>query len=96
MNDNQFCFGNYSTPDRPLNKLNQAEDFILKQGSLNRMNYVMKEGESAKENVLPSSFAITQFHIVFLYPTNMTVVSMISQQIVYSLNQHKDLLMREI
>jgi hypothetical protein len=42
------------------------------------MNYMMKEGDSTRENVLPTSFAMTQFHICFLYQTNMTVVSMIS------------------
>ena len=96
MNDNQFCYGNYSSAERPLSTLNRADDFILKQAGLQRMNYVMKEGETPKENILPSSFAMTQFHIVFLYPTNMTVVSMISQQIVYSFNQNKELILREI
>jgi len=97
MNDNQFCFGSYSTAQKPLSQLSRAEDFILKQGSLNKMNYVMKDqGETPKENMLPNSFAITQFHIVFLYPQNMTVVSMISQQIVYSYNQQNELILREI
>jgi hypothetical protein len=29
---------------------------------------------------------ITQFHIIFVYPTNLTVLSSITQEIVYSRN----------
>ncbi len=36
------------------------------------------------ENVLPHSFAVTQFHIVYMYPRNITVLSKISKEIVYS------------
>ena len=36
------------------------------------------------ENQLPHSFAITQFHIVYMYPRNITVLSKISREIVYS------------
>lgn len=32
----------------------------------------------------PVSFMITQFHIIFVYQTNLTVLSTISQEIVYS------------
>jgi len=34
----------------------------------------------------PVSFMITQFHIIFVYPGNLTVLSNISQEIVYSRN----------
>ena len=36
------------------------------------------------ENLLPHSFAITQFHIIYMYPKNITVLSKISREIVYS------------
>ena len=36
------------------------------------------------EDEIPASFAITMFHIVFMYPTNITVVSKHSGQVVFN------------
>jgi len=36
------------------------------------------------ENVLSHSFAVTQLHIVFMYSRNITFLSKISKEIVYS------------
>jgi hypothetical protein len=30
MNDNQFCYGSYSSAEKPLHTLSRPEDFILK------------------------------------------------------------------
>ena len=41
------------------------------------------------EDELPTSFAITMLHILFMYPTNITVVSKISRQVVYTASFEK-------
>jgi hypothetical protein len=51
---------------------------------LENASFLKKEGDNLIENVLPHSFAITQFHIVYMYPRNITVLSKISREIVYS------------
>lgn len=49
------------------------------------MPYVKKErGLQPTEDEVPGSFAITMFHVIFMYPTNITVVSKISRQVVYN------------
>ena len=62
---------------------------ILKQQNLKKMNYLKKEKNQPVEDEVPTSFAITLFHIVFMYPTNITVVSKISREIVYFTNFDK-------
>ena len=53
------------------------------------MPYLKKEKNQPVEDEVPNSFAITLFHIVFMYPTNITVVSKISREIVYFTNFDK-------
>jgi hypothetical protein len=48
------------------------------------------------EGELPSGFAITLFHICFMYPNNITVVSKISREIVYSQNFKEEKMLRGI
>lgn len=50
------------------------------------IKYIKKESDTPVENTLPQSFALTQFHIIFMYPRNITVLSKISNEIVYSRN----------
>ena len=50
------------------------------------MTYLKREKDQPVEDELPASFAITLFHIVFMYPTNITVVSKISREIVFAKN----------
>lgn len=50
------------------------------------IKYLKKESDSPVENEMPVSFAITQFHILFMYPKNITVLSKISNEIVYRRN----------
>jgi len=58
---------------------------VLKKDQLKYINYVKKErGLQPSEDEVPTSFAITMFHIIFMYPTNITVVSKISRQVVYN------------
>ena len=52
---------------------------------LQQVKYVKKErGTAPTEDEIPASFAITMFHIVFMYPTNITVVSKHSGQVVFN------------
>lgn len=57
---------------------------MLKNQFLKKIDYLKKEGDQPVEGELPTGFAITLFHICFMYPTNITVVSKISREIVYS------------
>ena len=52
---NEFCFyyGRYN-----------QDEYILKKRSLEQAASLKKEGNQLTENVLPHSFAVTQFHIV--------------------------------
>lgn len=59
---------------------------ILKRNGLNIISYLKKESDSPVENELPLSFALTQFHIIFMYPKNITVLSKISNEIVFYKN----------
>jgi Pep3/Vps18/deep orange family len=75
---NEFCFyyANYSEDD--------DGGYIIKSKALEQAAYLKKEGDQLTENVLPNAFAVTQFHIVYMYPRNITVLSKISREIVYS------------
>jgi vacuolar protein sorting-associated protein 18 len=75
MNEFGFYFASYNQ--------DQA-DYIIKKKSLEVANFLKKEGDNLIENVLPHAFAITQFHIVYMYSRNITVLSKISREIVYS------------
>jgi len=72
---NEFCFYYAS--------YNQ-EEYIIKKKKLENIAYFKKEGDKLIENILPNAFALTQFHIVYMYPRNITVLSKISREIVYS------------
>lgn len=72
---NEFCFYYASY---------QEDEYIIKKKNLEQAAYLKKEGDQLTENILPHTFAITQFHIVYMYPRNITVLSKISREIVYS------------
>lgn len=55
-----------------------------------------KERDTPIEDELPQSFAITLFHIIFMYNTNITVISKISREIVYFSNFEKSKQLRGI
>lgn len=80
LNDNYFCHGSYAVDSH------SSTSSILKQKHIKNVNYLKREKDQPVEDELPASFAITLFHIVFVYPTNITVVSKISREIVYSKN----------
>jgi hypothetical protein len=61
-------------------------EFVIKKKGLTMINYVKKDSDTLVENALPQSFALTQFHILFMYPRNITVLSKISNEIVFSKN----------
>ena len=77
MNVYGFCYASFN--------ILQA-DFIVKRKGLTMIKYLKKESDSPVENTLPYSFALTQFHIVFMYPRNVTILSKISNEIVFSKN----------
>ena len=77
MNEYGFCYASFNT---------QVGDIIVKRKGLTMIKYLKKESDSPVENELPLSFAVTMFHIIFLYPKNITVLSKISNEIVYSRN----------
>ena len=77
MNEYQFCSASFNVIQG---------DFIVKKKGLTMSKYLKKESDSPVENTLPNAFAITQFHIVFMYPKNLTILSKISNEIVYSKN----------
>ena len=85
MNDSKFFYGQYDVDD--LNPKNPTgfNRLVLKMSKLKEIGYVKKErGLQPSEDEVPTSFAITMFHIVFMYPTNITVVSKISRQVVFN------------
>lgn len=68
-----------------MDKLNNFERLVLKTKELKSISYVKKErGLQPTEDEAPMSFAVTMFHVIFMYPTNITVVSKISNQVVYN------------
>mmetsp|Transcript_34545 Transcript_34545/g.25650 ORF Transcript_34545/g.25650 Transcript_34545/m.25650 type:complete len:113 (+) Transcript_34545:256-594(+) len=77
MNEFGFCHGNFSV---------QAGDFVIKKKNLQMINYLKKEGDNIVDHEMPLSFALTPFHIVFMYPKNLTVLSKITNEIVYNKN----------
>lgn len=58
----------------------------MKQKHIKNVNYLKRERDQPVEDELPASFAVTLFHIIFMYSTNITVVSKISKEIVYAKN----------
>ena len=60
----------------------------IKQEELNVIDYVKREKDKPEfdPKLRPVSFMITQYHIIFVYPSNITVLSSITQEIVYSRN----------
>ena len=61
-----------------------------------KIEYLKKEGDQPVEGEVPTGFTISLFHICFMYSTNITVVSKISRQIVYSQNFKDEKLLRGI
>ena len=90
MNESQFIYGSYEVEDLSASNPNGFEGLIFKKDHLKYITYVKKErGLQPTEIEIPQSFAITMFHIIFMYPTNITVVSKISRQVVYNNNFEK-------
>ena len=78
MNEYGFCYASFNV---------MQGEFIVKRKGLTMIKYLKKDSDTpAVENTLPDSFAITQFHIIFMYQRNVTVLSKISNEIVFSRN----------
>lgn len=77
MNEYCFCYASFNI---------MLGEFIIKRKNLTMIKYLKKDSDTPVENALPNSFALTQFHIIFMYPKNITVLSKISNEIVFSRN----------
>lgn len=77
MHEYGFCYGNFNV---------QLGDIIVKRKGLQIIKYLKKDADTPVEGELPVSFDLTQFHILFMYPRNITVLSKISNDIVYHKN----------
>mmetsp|Transcript_7263 Transcript_7263/g.6394 ORF Transcript_7263/g.6394 Transcript_7263/m.6394 type:complete len:137 (+) Transcript_7263:1008-1418(+) len=77
MNEFGFCHGNFNL---------QLGDLVLKKKNLQMISYLKKEGDNVVDNDLPYSFALTPYHIIFMYPKNLTILSKITNEIVYNKN----------
>lgn len=66
------------------------------QEELQVINYVKQEDSKQKAvfDVRPVSFISSQYHIIFVYPRNLTVLSNITQEVVHSKNFAEDMLIR--
>lgn len=85
MNDSKFFYGQYDAEDLKPKNPQGFNLLVLKRNNLKEIDYVKKErGLQPSEDEVPASFAITMFHVVFMYPTNITVVSKISRQVVFN------------
>lgn len=78
MNEYKFCYGSFNAQ--------AGGEVIVKRKGIELISYLKKESDSPVENELPLSFALTQFHIIFMYPKNITVLSKISNEIVFFRN----------
>lgn len=77
MNEYCFCYASFNI---------MMGEFVIKKKGLTMINYLKKDSDTPVENALPNSFALTQFHIIFMYQKNITVLSKISNEIVFYRN----------
>ena len=94
MHDTSFYYGQYGADMQADSNAKIASELVLKKGQIKSMEYMKKEGDQPVEGELPVNFANTSFHIIYMYPTNITVVSKVSLEIVYSQNFKDDKLLR--
>jgi hypothetical protein len=87
---NQFKFGyaefKYTTT---IDEISNEEEIVfknLKQEDLRVISYVKNDRDKVifDPNLRPLQSIITQFHIIFIYETNITVLSSITQEIIFS------------
>ena len=95
MNDSVFCYSQYQA-DKEDASQTIAKALILKSEDIRQIEYLRKEGDQPVEGEVPTGFTISLFHICFMYSTNITVISKISRQIVYSQNFKDEKLLRGI
>ena len=96
LNDNHFILGQYKHEDVNSSMNDGWRNLILKNENLSQIKYVKKERDTPIEDELPQSFAITLFHIIFMYNNNITVISKNSREIVYFYNFEKSKRLRGI
>lgn len=61
----------------------------LAQNELNVIEYIIRDSEKPpviNPEQKPISWIITHFHIIFIYPRNFTILSSITQEIIYHHN----------
>jgi len=72
------------------------KELIIKTDKIKNSPYIKKGTENTVEGELPSGFAITLFNIIFMYPTNITVISKLTNQIVYFDNFKENQILRGV
>jgi hypothetical protein len=61
-----------------------ASSQLYKRKQFAIIKYKKKEGDSLNDSVQPVACHLTQFHALFVYEHSITVVSLITQQVVYN------------
>lgn len=61
----------------------QPDSFLAKQKNFKLIPFLKKEGKEVSENEWPIDFTITDFHIVFVYLDNVTVLSKVTREVVF-------------
>lgn len=64
--------------------------------SVKYMRYMLREVEGTEYDLVPIDYMMTLFHICFVYPQNISVVSKLSKDVVYNQNFHDDRLLKGI
>jgi hypothetical protein len=72
------------------------KELIIKTDKIKNSPYIKKGNEQPVEGEMPTGFAITLFNIIFMYPTNITVISKLTNQIVYFDNFKEGKILRGI
>lgn len=93
MHELKFCFAEFQQVKKK--DLLTGEDTVfvksLTKDDLNMINYCIRKDDKVEYEppVFPVSFMMSQFHIIFVYPKNFTVLSSITHEVIYSRNFDK-------
>lgn len=60
------------------------------------MRYMLREVEGTEYDMTPIDFMMTLFHVCFVYPQNISVVSKLSRDVVYNQNFHDERILKGI
>lgn len=75
LNDSQFVYAHYDCDMKNDSENRIAANLLIKTDKIKISPYIKKGNEQPVEGEMPTGFAITLFNIIFMYPTNITVIS---------------------